>query len=192
MDVIYFSGFASITDENSTKVKMLKELASNVGIVSAITNTVDNYLRNFEAIYRPESRTVLVGTSLGGFWASYLGQLHNCPWIGLNPVVYPSVALKKHIGDVNVYDSQETFECTEKDCDDYAGLEVQSNRQVPGLVIVARDDDVLDHDVVSQINQAQLEYIERRGHRLSNTEDYKHIIKNYLGCLPNFEKTEIT
>jgi predicted esterase YcpF (UPF0227 family) len=40
----------------------------------------------------------LVGTSLGGYWASVIGKKLGIPAVLINPTVQPQQSLKKHIG----------------------------------------------------------------------------------------------
>ena len=51
-----------------------------------------------ETILRRSGETVLIGSSLGGYYANYLAQRHGCRAVLVNPAVYPDRLLSAYYG----------------------------------------------------------------------------------------------
>lgn len=182
MKIVYFSGFGSRTDPNSPKIQMLEEFSDRVVIVSAIPNTVQEYTTEFHKVFDYTDLTepvLMVGTSLGGFWARYFGRLTGNPWIALNPVVDPVIQLRDLVGAHTAYGTDEEFEFTDRALSAYSAF-VAPNTVVPGLVITAEDDDALEYHRLDGWVQCAKHSIPKGGHRLNNVEDYKYLISEFI------------
>lgn len=102
-------------------------------------------------------RPVLVGTSLGGFYANYLARMLDAPAVIVNPALYPSTSLAKY------EESAETLAS-------YAELEHQEAAQLikPNrIVVLGSHDELLDHTKNGLILQdcAAIEWL-HMGHRI--------------------------
>ena len=94
----------------------------------------------------PRSRMAVVGSSLGGFYASWLAQHLACPAVLINPAVYPSRDLAKHIGEQAAWhDPAQSIFFDAAYIQELQALE----SQVPStasqtLALIAKGDEVLD------------------------------------------------
>lgn len=178
MKIYYFSGFGSVTDPYSPKIQMLRELADEVVIISAIPNTVAAYVSKFLDLYDSHSESIMVGTSLGGFWAAYFGKLTASPWIAMNPVFkLPQSLVGKHMA----YGSSDGFEFTQEDLEQYDKLLKPEAPGVPGLIIASEDDPYVDNDLLnSMAKDHQVVFIPGHDHRLDNTEGYKYLVQPFI------------
>ena len=58
----------------------------------------------------PQGSMAVVGSSLGGFYATWIAARTGCPAVLLNPAVHPARDLASHIGEQSAWHSpQETF-----------------------------------------------------------------------------------
>ena len=57
----------------------------------------------------PASGTAVIGSSLGGFYATAIAERLGCPAVLLNPAVDPARDLAKYIGEINAWHSDERF-----------------------------------------------------------------------------------
>lgn len=73
-----------------------------------------------------EEGSIVVGTSLGGFYAVYLAAVRPdlaSSVLALNPAVRPSEKLKRFLGQVKIFGTEESFEWTQTDLDELKELE---------------------------------------------------------------------
>lgn len=101
---IYIHGFNSKGDPNSRKVKELEKLGKTVTVdydsFSSFELNRENLTDEILRITRSHKDhfATLVGTSLGGYWASVIGKTYGIPAVLVNPAVRPQQTLMKHIG----------------------------------------------------------------------------------------------
>ncbi|PAU56288.1 YqiA/YcfP family alpha/beta fold hydrolase [Pseudomonas indica] len=69
-------------------------------------------------------RPVLVGSSLGGYYATHLAERHGLKALLINPAVNPHRLFDSHLGPQTNYYSGETWELTKDHVDALAELEV--------------------------------------------------------------------
>lgn len=111
------------------------------------------------------SSLVLVGSSLGGFYAAQLSAVLGCPCALINPVVYPHEALQPFVGPQEHFYSRERWEFTIAACSSYAHFPDPRTVVVPRLLVVGLRDDLLDP--VQSLHYWQ-------GHAMIHTTDDGH------------------
>lgn len=88
----------------------------------------------------------VIGSSLGGFYATWVAARMGCKAVLLNPAVDPARDLEKYIGEVTTWhDPSESFYFKEEFVDELRALECTgypSNQDT--LAIIAKGDEVLD------------------------------------------------
>lgn len=91
-------------------------------------------------------RPTLVGSSLGGFYATYLAEKHDLTAVLINPAVVAHLSLSCYLGpQTNIY-TGETFEFTQKHIAELQALEVtQLKRPERFWLLVETGDEVLDY-----------------------------------------------
>jgi len=125
----------------------------------------------------------VVGSSLGGYYASWVAQQAACPSVLLNPAVNPARDLARHIGDqTSWHDPAEHFYFAPEFVDELRALAVHD--QPPGgpeLAIIAKGDEVLDwREMVARYPQAQLRLLENGDHGLSDFADHLDTVAQFL------------
>lgn len=99
-NIVYLHGFNSAFDPENEKVKAL----SAIGTVSGISyNSYGTYQEIYDYLVSKlsdsdQDDTVIVGTSLGGFWAAEMGSKLGIPSVIINPCYDPTDMLQKYIG----------------------------------------------------------------------------------------------
>jgi len=87
----------------------------------------------------------LVGSSLGGFYATYLAEKHGLRAVLINPAIDPHVGLRAYLGaQKNLY-TGEPYELTEAHLRGWEELYVPSVTPGRYLLIVETGDEVLDY-----------------------------------------------
>jgi predicted esterase YcpF (UPF0227 family) len=115
----------------------------------------------------------LIGSSLGGYYATWLAERYELPAVLLNPAVRPYDVLGAHIGpQTNLY-TGERYTLTERHIAELRELEVASITPERYLLIVETGDDVLDYRdaVESYVDCAQI-VVEGGDHGLGDFDRY--------------------
>lgn len=151
MKIIYIHGFNSGGTGND-KAKLLADTFPDVVApdlppspdlaVAALIKLVDSY-RDVNG-HLPDD-LILVGTSLGGFYARYLSVTFGIKVVLINPSLDPSVSLAKHIGKQHNFTTGVDYIWTAADVDQlskyYVGMDTV---RIPTVVCLDLDDEVLD------------------------------------------------
>ena len=89
--------------------------------------------------------TCFVGSSLGGFYATYLAEKHGLRAVLINPAIDPHLGLRAYLGTKKNLHTGEPYELTEAHLDEWKRLYVP--RITPGryLLLVETGDEVLDY-----------------------------------------------
>ena len=182
--VVYFHGFASGPQGPSPKTDLIRALGHEVALIAT---DGDYRPAGYRAAFArlgldPAAPLVLMGTSLGGFWARRLGQELGRPWIALNPAIQPSQSLRRYLGPNTRFDTGGAFTWTAADCAAYVAEEQFTlPPDLPGLLILAEDDEVLDYRLAKDLaGSARLVVLPRGGHQLHNTVDYGAAVDTFF------------
>ncbi|MDX1329456.1 MAG: YqiA/YcfP family alpha/beta fold hydrolase [Burkholderiaceae bacterium] len=131
----------------------------------------------------PASHAAVMGSSLGGFYATYIAHQKGWPSVVINPAVAPYDHGDRLVGTFPLWhDPNATMTFTENDLQALKAYAV-SAALVPinTMAIVAKGDEVLDWREMSQhYHRAQLHLIAGGDHGLSNFEPWQEPIAEFL------------
>ena len=131
----------------------------------------------------PAGRTAVVGSSLGGFYATWLSQHLGCPAVLINPAVHPSRDLAKYIGEQAAWhDPAQSIFFDVSYIQELQVLESQAtNPQPQTLALIAKGDEVLDwQEMLARHRAGRVHLIEGSDHALSDFDLYKAEILEFL------------
>ncbi len=116
----------------------------------------------------------VIGSSLGGYYATWIAAQVECRVVLLNPAVHPDRDLRHHLGTQSVYHSDETIEVRPEYLAELDALRVERiTRPERCLLVAATGDEVLDwREMVARYPNARERIIEGSDHGLSDFEDY--------------------
>ena len=121
----------------------------------------------------PRDSMAIIGSSLGGFYATHLAATLGCRAVLLNPAVDPARDLGRHIGQQTAWhDPQESFFFQPGFIDELRALEV-GPLPAPerAFAIVAKGDEVLDwREMAARYPGSRIELLEGGDHALSDFE----------------------
>ena len=87
----------------------------------------------------------VIGSSLGGYYATYLAEHYGCRAALLNPAVRPDLDLGAYVGLLTAFHSDEPFEFKPEYLDELAALRVERiTRAERYFLLAATGDEVLD------------------------------------------------
>lgn len=131
----------------------------------------------------PQAHMAVVGSSLGGYYATWAAQQARCPSVLLNPAVDPARDLANHIGDqTSWHDPAEHFYFAPEFVDELRALDVRGQAPAaPQLAIIAKGDEVLDwREMAARYPQAELRLLEGGDHALSDFAQHLPAIAHFL------------
>jgi uncharacterized protein len=131
----------------------------------------------------PRQRMAVVGSSLGGFYASWLAQHLDCPAVLLNPAVHPARDLAQYIGEHPAWhDPSQSIFFDAAHVQELQQLEAQPRTATARtLALIAKGDEVLDwREMLARHEAGQVRLIEGSDHALSDFDLYKAQILEFL------------
>jgi predicted esterase YcpF (UPF0227 family) len=149
--IVYLHGFNS--SPASGKARQLGEHMASIGrlaeyVCPALPNSPREAIARIEAELAsrgPESVT-LIGSSLGGFYAVHLAEMHGCKAVLVNPAVHANRLLRDAIGPQTNWHTGEKWVFTEAHLDELDALDVAAiSRPERYLLVAQTGDEVLDY-----------------------------------------------
>jgi len=127
----------------------------------------------------------IVGSSLGGFYATWLAERLGVRAVLLNPAVDPLKDLEQHVGTTTAWHSGEPFEFRPEYIAELAELTVaRITRPERYFLIASTGDEVLDYrDMVAHYAGARQHVIEGSDHAISEFPQYVDEVLAF--CQPN-------
>ena len=116
----------------------------------------------------------LIGSSLGGYYATFLAQAYGCRAALLNPAVMPADDLAEYVGELTSHHSGEPFVWRAEYLDELMELAVTAiTRPERYFLLAASGDEVLDwQQMRDHYPGAQQRIIEGSDHAITEFADY--------------------
>lgn len=130
----------------------------------------------------PESMAVM-GSSLGGFYATWVAEQMACKAVLLNPAVDPARDLQAYIGEqTSWHDPAETFFFKPEYVNELTALRAGALHKPENyLAVIAKGDEVLDwHDMTARYKNANIRLLEGGDHALSDFDAHLPAILAFL------------
>ncbi len=131
----------------------------------------------------PADALTIVGSSLGGYYATWLAERIGCRAVLLNPATTPLNDLEQHVGVTTQYHSDEPFEFKRAYIEELRELAVQPITK-PGryFLIAATGDEVLDYrHMVAHYADARQIVIDGSDHGIAEFSDYLAPVLEFCG-----------
>ena len=176
--ILYLHGFASCGKGN--KSKALIEYFGEEEICSP--NLPYAPAKAIEYLYdliQTENIKLLIGSSLGGFYATYFAEKFGLSAILLNPSVMPWKTLASYVGWQKRFCDGEAFEFKEgylRELEDLRAVPQNGNY----LVLLQSEDEILDYRIAKEYYSDHRVIVEYGGnHRFENIMDYLSMIERF-------------
>lgn len=189
--LVVFHGFKSAVPNGTFKriYKLFRDTHTVIGVNYNYFELDDTQSR-LDALHAEmlQGREVVVlGTSLGGFWADWFGNRIEAKQIVLlNPSTDPATSLKKYIGKtVESERRAKSFTVTAEDVAKYASMTVQPSDVSAVLLILTADDDrqVMTSTIPHFLGRGRLtlEIFPDGGHTINlKKHPARGVIRNYV------------
>lgn len=185
--LIYVHGFNS--SALSFKARLLRERMTQLGLDAAyacpdLAHRPRQAIAQLEALIAgaPRPATALVGSSLGGFYATWLAEKYRLKAVLVNPAVRPYELLQDYLGpQKNLYTGAE-YELTGQHLAELRDLEVAAITPERYLLMVRTGDEVLDYrQAVEKYRGARQIVIEGGDHGFGDFAAYLDTVLQFCG-----------
>ena len=147
--ILYLHGFCSSPE--SWKAKLLGDAMRARGLADrffcpALLPVPNEAIAQAESILRSQNGPLtLVGSSLGGFYSTYLAEKHDLRAALINPAVVAPLSLNAYNGTQENLYTGETFDFTAEHIEQLRALECGTITPERYLLLVETGDEVLDY-----------------------------------------------
>lgn len=163
--IIYFHGYNSTG--NSRTASIIRDSYPSCDIISPTYNTkdcrigikeltpvVEEAVRCYDYVY-------LVGSSLGGFMASYFSNKYGLPVVLVNPSLDPMVSLTRHPISDNI------------NIESYRDYYLEDGHGISKVVVLGRKDGIIKYDTYMDrfLNRYKIFINDNMGHRVISKDD---------------------
>jgi predicted esterase YcpF (UPF0227 family) len=131
----------------------------------------------------PRERMAVIGSSLGGFYATWVAQACDCKAVVLNPAVHPARDLAGLIGEQTAWhDPAEKFYFEPRFIDELRALDAGPLRHPEDFfAVIAKGDEVLDwREMVARYPGAKVKLLEGGDHALSDFDSHLDEVLGFL------------
>ena len=145
--ILYLHGFNS--SPQSHKAQLLARYIAQRGLASkyacpALPPLASQAIGEIESRL-PKGAVCFLGSSLGGFYATYLAEKHGAKAVLINPAIKPHVGLRAYLGPQKNLHTGEPYELTEAHLREWQALQVPRVTPSRYLLLVETGDEVLDY-----------------------------------------------
>jgi predicted esterase YcpF (UPF0227 family) len=189
-NIVYIHGFRSSGD--SGKSRLLQDAFTGVKVLSpTLSAHPAEAIGQLERLLSELSgRTLLVGTSLGGFYALYLSCRYGYACCAINPAWRADTSLARKVGVHTRYDSEEVYDFRSEYLGELTGMRdfILQGHQDPGLIniFLSNDDEELSFDGLDTFipKSRLLRRFDDSGHRFRRfpeiLDDIRDILEDHL------------
>lgn len=147
--ILYLHGFRS--SPQSWKVQELQQAMAARGLAEhllapALPPGPAQAITQLESLIRQADGPItLAGSSLGGYYATWLAEKYDLKAVLINPAVVAHLSLEPYLGVQTNLHSGESFEFTRQHIDELRALEVPAPTPSRYLLLLETGDEVLDY-----------------------------------------------
>ncbi len=181
--IIYIHGFGSSGE--GSKAVLLRPYFKEEGFIAPSLPTnpelaIKTLCELIETIQQFEKIT-LIGSSLGGYYALYLCARYGLKGVLINPAIYPYNTLQRALGTAtNFYDNTQ-YEWNEHHLELLKKYEFKSFDAKKILLLLQKDDELLDYGEALQKLQGVHSIVEEGGsHSFDGIERHIDTIKKFI------------
>jgi hypothetical protein len=130
----------------------------------------------------PVDRMAVIGSSLGGFYATVAAEKLGCRAVLLNPAVDPARDLARYIGEIEAWHTDERFYFRPEYVDELRTMAPGAlTRPERYFAVIAKGDEVLDwREMAARYCRARIRLLEGGDHALSDFEDHLGAVFDFI------------
>lgn len=185
--IVYLHGFRS--SPQSRKAQMLRKHLQQRGLVDQFvcpalpaSPRMASQLALYAARSTRAGDVALIGSSLGGYYATWVAEQLGCRAVLLNPAVDPARDLQAHIGRQPVFFSDDEIDFRPEYIDELRALDTGVTNPERYFLIAATGDTVINYRMmVAKYHGVRQIVIEGSNHELSDFARYVDEVLSFCG-----------
>ena len=183
--LIYIHGFNSSPASFKARVlqaALAERVPSATFLAPALPPSPYAATRLLDALVVAHRQAILVGSSLGGYYAGWLAERYDLRAVLVNPAVRPYELLHDHVGmQTNLY-TGERYEFTGAHVEELRALEQDRVTPARYLLMLETGDEVLDYrQAVARYAGAQQYVIEGGDHGFGDFAEHLEVVFAFAG-----------
>jgi len=200
--LIYIHGFNSSPE--SFKANLLRKFADKVNIgdrleIPSLSPEPSKAIKQLEKLVKKQSTSTLlragcspclIGSSLGGYYATWLAEKYDCRAVLVNPAVKPYELFDQYLGKNENYYTGKEFEVTMEHLQQLREIEVEKiTKPDRYLMMLQTGDEVLDYKLAMEKYAAVPSIVEEGGgHEFMGFDRHLETVLAFCGinCLRNY------
>ena len=188
--LIYLHGFNSSPD--SRKAQLLKRFLQQRGLgAQCCCPELPHLPRRAIAVIEAEiarhahASITLIGSSLGGFYSTYLAERHDLRAVLINPAVYPHEGLRTYLGVQRNLLTHQQYQFTEDHLRQWQQLYLHNVHPQRYLLLLETGDEVLDYrEAMKKYQGARQIVVDGGDHSLMSFPEHLPLILEFAGLIP--------
>jgi len=185
--IVYLHGFNS--SPRSHKAQFLKKYLEDRGrgdkyVCPQLPHRPLEAIKTIEAEMSrlPPDQITLLGSSLGGFYATYLSEKHGVRAALINPAIDPHIGLRAYLGPQQDYHGGGVYELNEAHLSEWKRLYVPGLHPDRYLLLVETGDEVLDYRLaVDRYRGAKQVVVHGGDHAFASFPEHIPLILEFAG-----------
>ena len=185
--LLYIHGFNS--SPLSSKAQLVKRRLEALGrgaeyLAPALPHSPREAAQLLDSLASRHPGAALVGSSLGGYYATWLAERHALKAVLLNPAVRPYELLERHLGAQRNLHTGEAYEFNRGHVEELRALEVERITPERYLLVTATGDETLDYrQGVERYRGCRQVVIEGGDHSLTDFADHLGLVLEFCGVV---------
>lgn len=187
--LIYLHGFRS--SPQSFKARLLQEYCVANGLQAQflcpeLPVSPREAIEQIQATCMPGPQDTLVGSSLGGFYATYLAEQTGCRAVLVNPAIYPARDLAPYVGPLRTYHDDQPMELLAEHIAELQALNTTKLTLTERyFLIAAKGDEVIDwRDMIARYPGVRTILRDGSDHGLSEFAEHVADVIAFAGMTP--------
>jgi len=181
--IIYIHGFAS--SGQGHKARLFREYYKNKNekfMAPSLSYIPELAIQTLEEIIENSQEKIsLMGSSLGGYYATYLAQKYDLKAVLINPSCYPYITLQKTLGYMQSFYDGSSFEWRESHLEMLKKYEVHELKQDNFMLLLQKGDETLDYkEAAKKFSEVTLVIEEGGSHSFDDIERYFEQTEEFL------------
>ncbi len=185
--IVYLHGFRS--SPRSRKAQILREHLGRRGLADQYlcpalpaSPRLASQVALFAARAKTPESVALIGSSLGGYYATWVAEKLGCRAVLLNPAIDPARDLQSHIGRQPVFFSDDQIDFRPEYIDELRTIDAPVTRPERYFLVAATGDAVIDFRMmVAKYQGARQVVIAGGDHELSDFSQYVDEVLAFCG-----------